>query len=497
MRYSEINLLRNALRAARKTVLLFVISILASQVFSKSSQGEDKTSNFQYLKKFNSVFDFVQQRYVDEIDPKVLYEGAMKGLLNAFNDPYTSYLDSDTIRDLSDTTKGNFGGVGLTISKPLESTATKPAYVEVSSPVEDSPGAKAGIVSGDYIVEINGKPTPEMTMQKVLDNLRGEVGTPVTIKILRGKSLTFEVTLIRALIEVPTVKFGMIEQTGYLRIIQFTPDTPSRVQEALDSFAKNGYKNMIIDLRDNPGGLISSVVEVCDKFIDEGAIVTTKSRLSYENSSFSASKNKTVVRNIPIIVLINRGSASASEILSGALKDHHLAYLVGQRTYGKGSVQQVVPIGGDEEIKITVARYYTPSDTNIDKIGIPPDYEILYPELTEEQQKAYSAIMQNETIDRYVEDHPNMTPIDILAYAGQLKRKYNLDEKLLRRLIRIKAWRTRPTPLYDLDYDIQLNGALDILRENKDFRKLVASTKTLKELQVEAENANKEEKSDK
>ena len=363
--------------------------------------------------------------------------------------------------------------------------------------MEDSPGAKAGIVSGDYIVEINGKPTPEMTMQKVLDNLRGEVGTPVTIKILRGKSLTFEVTLIRALIEVPTVKFGMIEQTGYLRIIQFTPDTPSRVQEALDSFAKNGYKNMIIDLRDNPGGLISSVVEVCDKFIDEGAIVTTKSRLSYENSSFSASKNKTVVRNIPIIVLINRGSASASEILSGALKDHHLAYLVGQRTYGKGSVQQVVPIGGDEEIKITVARYYTPSDTNIDKIGIPPDYEILYPELTEEQQKAYSAIMQNETIDRYVEDHPNMTPIDILAYAGQLKRKYNLDEKLLRRLIRIKAWRTRPTPLYDLDYDIQLNGALDILRENKDFRKLVASTKTLKELQVEAENANKEEKSDK
>ena len=196
-------------------------------------------------------------------------------------------------------------------------------------------------------------------------------------------------------------------------------------------------------------------------------------------------------------MLINRGSASASEILSGALKDHHLAYLVGQRTYGKGSVQQVVPIGGDEEIKITVARYYTPSDTNIDKIGIPPDYEILYPELTEEQQKAYSAIMQNETIDRYVEDHPNMTPIDILAYAGQLKRKYNLDEKLLRRLIRIKAWRTRPTPLYDLDYDIQLNGALDILRENKDFRKLVASTKTLKELQVEAENANKEEKSDK
>ena len=493
MHYSDSNLLRNVLRTTRKTFLLFILSILASQCFSKSSAGEDKASNFQYLKKFNSVFDFVQQRYVDEIDPKILYEGAMKGLLNAFNDPYTSYLDSDTIRDLSDTTNGNFGGVGLTISKPVESTPTKPAYVEVSSPVEDSPGAKAGIISGDYIVEIDGKPTPEMTMQKVLDHLRGEIGTPVTVKILRGKSMSFEVTLVRALIEVPTVKFGMIDQTGYLRIIQFTPDTPSRVQEALDSFAKNGYKNMIIDLRDNPGGLISSVVEICDKFIDEGTIVTTKSRISYDNSSFSASKGKTVVRNIPIVVLINRGSASASEILSGALKDHHLAYLVGQRTYGKGSVQQVVPIGGDEEIKITVARYYTPSDTNIDKIGIPPDFEILYPELTEDQQKAYSDMMKDEAIEKYIENHPNMTINEIFSYAAQLKRTYNLNEKLLRRLVRIKAWRTRPSPLYDLDYDIQLTGALNILKENKDFKKLVASTKTLKELQIEAEKSKSKE----
>ena len=166
---------------------------------------------------------------------------------------------------------------------------------------------------------------------------------------------------------------------------------------------------------------------------------------------------------------------------------------MGQRTYGKGSVQQVVPIGGDEEIKITVARYYTPSDTNIDKIGIPPDFEILYPELTEDQQKAYSDMMKDEAIEKYIENHPNMTINDIYAYAVQLKRTYNLNEKLLRRLVRIKAWRTRPSPLYDLDYDIQLTGALDILKENKDFKKLVASTKTLKELQIEAENSKSKE----
>lgn len=491
----ENNLFKSLICAARKILSAFILSVLASQCFSQSSIKDDRVSNFQYLKRFNAVFDFVQQNYVDEIDPEVLYEGAMKGLLNSFDDPYTSYLDSDTIRDLSDTTTGNFGGVGLTITKPAESTAAKPAYVEVSSPVEDSPGSKAGIISGDFIIEINGKPTPEMTMEQVLENLRGEIGTPVTVKILRGKTMTFEVTLVRALIEVPTVKFGMIEKTGYLRIIQFTPDTPERVQEALDSFKKNNYKNMIIDLRDNPGGLLASVAQVSDKFIDEGPIVTTKSRLANENSTFTASKNKTVVRDVPIVVLINRGSASASEVLSGALKDNHLAYLVGQKTYGKGSVQQVIPLGEKEEIKITVARYYTPSDTNIDKIGIPPDLEVLYPELSEDEQKAFAKLMEDNIVETYVDEHAKMTEAQIASYAKELKKTYNLEEKLLRRIIRVKVWRTEPNHLYDLDYDVQLNAALDVLNKNADFKKLVASTKTLKELQLEAEKQNAEENS--
>ena len=495
MRNSENNVFVSILSVTRKICGFFVLSVLSSQCFSQSSVKDDKVSNFQYLKKFNSVFDFVQQNYVDEVDPKVLYEGAMKGLMNSLNDPYTSYLDSDTIRDLSDTTTGNFGGVGLTITKPAESTPQKPAYVEVSSPVEDSPGANAGILSGDYIVEIDGKPTASMTMQQVLDNLRGEVGTPVTVKILRGKTMTFEVNLVRALIEVPTVKFGFIEETGYLRIIQFTPDTPARVQEALDAFREKNVKNMIIDLRDDPGGLITSVVEVADKFIDEGPIVTTKSRLAFENSTFSASPEKTVVRNLPIVVLINRGSASASEILSGALKDNHLAYLVGQRSYGKGSVQQIISLGAQEEIKITMARYYTPSDTNIDKIGIPPDLEILYPDLTEEEQKAYAELVKENTVENYVDEHPGMTEADIASYAKELMKTCAINELLLRRIIRIKVWRTQPNHLYDLDYDIQLKGALDVLNNNPDFKKLLDSTKTLKELQLEAEQKENDEKS--
>lgn len=481
--------MKKAFKRVSKIVLSFTLLTFASQCFAQSSLDSDtKISSFQYMKKLNSVFDFVQLNYVDDLDAKLLYEGALKGMLDAIGDPYTVYLDSDYMRDLGDTTNGSFGGVGLTISKPAENKPEKPAYVEVSTPIEDSPGAKAGIQSGDYIVAIEGKPTPEMTMSEVLSNLRGEVGTPVNITILRGANMKFDIKLVRALIEVPTVKDGMIEGTkiGYMRLIQFTPETPKRVQEAIDGFKAAGYKSLIIDLRDNPGGLITSAVDIGDKFIDAGPIVSTKSRLLLENHQFTANKDKTVVSKIPIVVLINRGSASASEILSGALKDNHLAYLVGERTYGKGSVQQVVPLGENNGIKITIARYYTPSDTNIDKIGIPPDMEVKNMEtFTKEQEDLYVKMIESEVISKMVEANPNMKEIDIAAAAERIAIDYPFDLRLLRRLLRVQLQRHQPTPLYDMDYDLQLKEAIRILQEEK-FTELVKKTKTLKQLQEEA-----------
>ncbi len=468
-------------------VSFLAISIFSSQCFAQSSTNSS-SKKFSYLNKFDSMFQFVLQNYVDEVDPKVLYEGAMKGMMDSLGDPYTSYLDEDTMRDLSDTTNGSFGGVGLSISKPIESKPNKPAYVEVASPIEDTPGAKAGILAGDYIIEIDGEPTESMTMDEVLGHLRGKVGESVKVTVLRGKNLKFTVELVRALIEIPTVKYGMIGNTGYMRLIQFTPDITERVQDAINSFKKDkNFKNLIIDLRDNPGGLITSAVAVADKFIDEGPIVTTKSRLDFENAVYKASKNKTELRGIPIVVLINQGSASASEIVAGALKDNHLAYLVGAKSYGKGSVQQVIPLGANEEVKMTVARYYTPSDTNIDKVGIQPDKEVLYPKLTEDDEKNYSALLDANVVVTYVEEHPEMSEAEIASYAEELKKDFNLDSRLLRRIIRIQVNRTKPTALYDLDYDIQLNAALELLNTTEDFEKLLQSTKTLKELQVEAE----------
>lgn len=478
------------MKKTRKIIIAFLLAVTTFCFAESSVEKDNKVSSFQYVKKLNSVFDFVLQNYVDEIDPKILYEGALKGMLDSIGDPYTLYLDPDSMRDLNDTTEGSFGGVGLSISKATESTPGKPAYVEVASPIDDTPGAKAGIQAGDLIVAVDGLPTDKMTMNDVLLHLRGEIGTPVTVSILRGKNMKFDVTLVRALIEVPTVKFGMIEGTsiGYAKLIQFTPDTAIRLQDALDSFSQANYNGLIIDLRDNPGGLITSAVDVANKFIDEGPIVSTKSRLLFENQQFSASKIRTTVKkDIPIIVLINKGAASASEIVSGALKDYHLAYLVGERTYGKGSVQQVVPLSNTDGIKFTMARYYTPSDTNIDKIGIPPDLEVKNIEqFTPEQEKLYVEMITENVINDYVEKNPGMTEKDIAEAAKVIAEKYPFDLRILRRLIRIQVQKTLPSVLYDLDYDLQLQEAINVINKGN-FNQLVKNTKTLKQLQEEVE----------
>lgn len=467
-------------------ILLSSESFAAAPAGTTDTEAQHEIELHQYIQLLGSVFEFAQRNYVDEIDPAELYKGAMNGLMNAFGDPYTSYLDTSMMRDLSATTSGSFGGVGLTISKAFESTPEDPAYVLVASPIEDGPGYKAGIQAGDLIVEIDGQNTADISMDDVLSLLRGKENTTVDLLIRRGKTMEFAVTLTRAIIEVPTVKYGMIDSTGYLRIIEFTPQTASRVQEALDSFEKEGYTSLIIDLRNNPGGLIASVADVADKFIDSGTIVSTKSRLTYENSVYTASpKSTTVPKGLPIAVLINRGSASASEILAGALKDHHIAYLVGERTFGKGSVQQPIPLPNQDGIKITIARYYTPSDVNIDKIGIPPDKEVLFPEFSEEEETAYVELIESGVIAAYVEEHPDLNEQEIAAYAQTLSQDYALDLRMLRRLIRMETERTGPASLYDLDFDIQLCAALDVVAADN-FSALVHNAKTLKELQEEA-----------
>ncbi len=483
---------RISAKGIKKTIAFIfwyaLISVCASQCFA---QSESVTADMkaqrdrQYVEIISSIYYYIQQNYVNEVDAEKLYEGALKGMMEALDDPYSQYLSKDDWRSLSDTTTGIFGGVGLSITKPTENKPGKPSYVEVSQPIDDTPGAKAGIQPGDKIIKIDGVDTSTLTMNQVLDRLRGTVGESVTVTIRRGKKLEFDCTLVRALIENPTVKYGMIRDTLYIRLSEFGSNTAEKVQDALDEYKKSGYSSIILDLRNNGGGLLAAAVNIADKFIDSGNIVVTKSRIPSENSVYTASKRKTTVKKeIPVIVLINRASASASEILAGALKDAHRAYLVGEKSFGKGSVQIPTPLINRDGFKITVAKYYSPTDVNIDKVGIPPDREVLYPELADGETQAFADLMESGVVEKYVEDHPNMDEIDIGNYAVQLQTTYKLNLRTLRRIVRNEVYRTRKTPLYDLDFDVQLSAALGIFAE-EDYDSLMSQAKTLKQLEDE------------
>jgi carboxyl-terminal processing protease len=464
------------------TISFCVIFVLAS-VPNADAQGRDQESR-RYTSVIQNVFDFIQRHYVEEVDPQTIFEGALSGMFNALGDPYSSFLPEKEMSALNETTQGSFGGVGLYISKPVSDAGGKPPYVEVASPIEDTPGWRAGISPGDLIIKINDEFTDLLTMDEVLARLRGTPGVGVDLIIRRGDRLEFPVTLVRAVIEVPTVKYAMIGDIGYVRLITFTPMTVERTQEALDHFKTQNARSLVVDLRNNYGGLLQSAVGVCDFFLDGGVVVSTRSRIVGENAVFNARKATAVPVSMPIVVLINRGSASASEIVAGALKDRGRAYLVGEKSFGKGSVQQVYPLE-KAGFKITTARYYTPSDVNIDKIGIPPDREVLFPEFSDADAEKLNALIKENRIPDFVKANPQADPSAAEAFVRQLHETYQLDLTLLRRLVRDEQNRTAVAPVYDLEYDVQLQEAVNILR-NGNYGRLMQTTKTLKDLQEEA-----------
>ncbi|HAE23574.1 MAG TPA: peptidase S41 [Spirochaetaceae bacterium] len=466
-----------------------VVAVLCSALIVNvpSAYAQDGQSDTQrYFNLFQSAFNFILQNYVEEVDSKKLYEGAMQGLFDSLGDPYSSFLTEAMVNDLNDTTVGQFGGIGLYINKPLPDPKTpdKRSYVEIVSPIEDTPGWRAGIQPGDQITHINGEPTEPLVMDEVLKRLRGTPGSTVTITILRGTSVIFDEKIVRAMIEVPTVKRAMLpDGSGYLRIIEFTPQTVTRVRESLDWFKTNKYNGIVIDLRNNPGGLLQSVIQVADLFLSEGIIVSTKSRTRSENAVYRARADAVVPKGLPIIVLINRGSASASEILAGALKDNKRAYLIGENSYGKGSVQQVLSLG-DTGFKLTMSRYYTPSDANIDKVGIAPDLQVKEPELSPAEEESLNNLMSRNVFEQFAKTNPGATPAQVDMFVRGLRSAGSpLSERVLKRLVRNQLLRTSIAPEYDLEYDLQLKAALDVLASGQ-FATLVASSMSVHDLQA-------------
>lgn len=323
------------------------------------------------LRTFTRVYDHVRNGYVDEIDDAKLLEYAIKGMI-AELDPHSAYLDKEAFADLQASTSGEFGGIGLEVS--LEE-----GFVKVVTPIDDSPSAKAGIMSGDIVVRIDDNPVKGMDLNKAINLMRGPKNTPIKITVMReGVDQPLEFDLMRDIIKVPSVRTRTLEQDFfYVRIAQFQLDTGKETAQKLrEQLKKNpDTKGIILDLRNNPGGVLQSSVEVVDAFLDSGQVVYTQGRMDNANISYNAEAGD-ITGGLPLVVLINDGSASASEIVAGALQDHKRAVIMGTRSFGKGSVQSVIPISNDRAVKLTTALYYTPNGRSIQAQGIEPDVNV-------------------------------------------------------------------------------------------------------------------------
>ncbi len=324
---------------------------------------------FDELRMFTEVFGRIKRDYVEPVSDKKLLEDAIKGMLAGL-DPHSAYLDQEQYEDLKEGTMGQFGGLGIEVT--MEN-----GFVKVVSPIDDTPAERAGIKAGDLVVRLDEKPVKGMSLGEAVNIMRGEPGSDILLTIIReGEPAPLKIAITRAIIKVKSVKQRLLEKDfGYLRISSFQSKTGQSVLEAVDALKKENegaLKGLVLDLRNNPGGVLNAAVEVSDAFLEKGLIVYTEGRIKNSEMRFNAAPGD-IVDGVPIVVLINAGSASASEIVAGALQDHKRAVIMGEKSFGKGSVQTILPTSGSAAVKLTTARYYTPSGRSIQAEGINPD----------------------------------------------------------------------------------------------------------------------------
>jgi len=356
-----------------RALAIFGAVILAGMIFtlavpnSSVSQSSSNEETYRQLSLFGDVFQRVREEYVEEVDDKELIDNAINGMLSAL-DPHSGFLGEDDFAKMQVRTRGEFGGLGIEITM-------EDGYVKVVSPIDDTPAARAGIKAGDLIVRIADTDVLGLTLNEAVELMRGPVGSDIEIMVKRGKIEPFTVTLTRDVIKMRSVRYESYGEVGYIRITTFSEQTTPGLSKAILALkAEHGDRldGIILDLRNNPGGLLKEAVSVTDTFLDKGEIVSTRGRKESETSRFYATAGDET-DGVPLVVLINSGSASASEIVAGALKDHRRALIMGTRSFGKGSVQSVIPMPGHGAMRLTTARYYTPSGVSIQATGIEPD----------------------------------------------------------------------------------------------------------------------------
>ena len=350
----------------RKLVMfkLVIITIKFSTIFSLNANENDI---YKQLNLFGEVYERVRSEYVEKVTDKELIEAAINGMLQSL-DPHSSYLNAESFDEMKVQTKGEFGGLGIEVT--MEN-----GLVKVVSPIDETPAAKAGIKAGDYISHIDEEPVMGLSLSEAVEKMRGLVNTKIKVTILREGQEKFDVSITRAIIKITSIKTRSEKDVGYLRITSFTQKTYRNLVKEFDKLNKkmNGnMKGLVLDLRNNPGGLLTQAVSVSDAFLERGEIVSTRGRDNKGEQRFNATKGD-ITNGLPIVILINGGSASASEIVAGALQDHKRGILMGTKSFGKGSVQTIIPVSSKGAVRLTTARYFTPSGTSIQAKGIDPD----------------------------------------------------------------------------------------------------------------------------
>jgi carboxyl-terminal processing protease len=352
-----------------------------------------RADTYRLLNLFGDVFERVRAEYVEPINDRDAIENAINGMLQGL-DPHSSYMNARNFRDMQVQTRGEFGGLGIEVTQ-------EGGYVKVISPIDETPAARAGVKPGDFITNINGNSVQGLTLQEAVEQMRGERGSSIKLTIRReGQQAPIELTLTREVIRPQVVRYRLEgNDIAYIRLSSFNEQTDAAMRRAMTALrqqAGNNLKGLVLDLRNNPGGLLDQSVQVSDDFLEQGEIVSTRARRAEDAQRWNARAGD-ITNGLPIVVLINGGSASASEIVAGALQDHRRAVLMGQKSFGKGSVQTVMPLPGNGAIRLTTARYYTPSGRSIQATGIEPDVEVLptRPDATQVAQREREADLRH------------------------------------------------------------------------------------------------------
>lgn len=418
---------------SKKLSVLAVIALslmlgMSNACAEKAAKPAEEADTYELLNLFGEVMERAKTSYVEEVDDKKLIESAINGMLVSL-DPHSSYLDAQSYKYMNEQTKGKFGGLGIEVT--MEN-----GVVKIVSPIDDTPAAKAGLKPGDYITNIDGEQVIGMSLNDAVDKMRGKVGSKVKLTIRRVGEKPFEVTLKREEVKIQSVKNDIKSgDVAYIRITSFSGDTDKMVEKAIKQAKKElkgNIKGVVLDVRNNPGGLLDQAVNISDLFLDKGEIVSTRSRNEEDTVRYTA-KEGDITDGLPIVVMINDGSASASEILAGALQDHKRAIILGEKSFGKGSVQTVVPLGKYGAMRLTTARYYTPSGRSIQATGIIPDVEV-HP--------------------AKVEEYINNYGLSEAEYRNALKNEATGEDKKTENNTKDEDWRK----------DYQLSRAVDLVK---------------------------------